>query len=136
MTRDTSHKLTPFTRKNLAEIKDSAPEFGFSEIQEARFASSDLEAEETGLSYHHLKPGRRSAFAHKHDDAEEVYVVIDGGGRMKLDEEILELRPLDAVRVAPGVVRAFEAGPNGLDFLAFGPSRPGDGDLIPDWWVD
>ncbi len=90
--------MTPFTRKNLAEIKDSAPEFGFSEIQEARFASSDLEAEETGLSYHRLKPGRRSAFAHKHDDADEVYVVIDGGGRMKLDEEILELRPLDAVR--------------------------------------
>ena len=125
---------TPFTHRNLAEIHDSAPTFGYAEIQEARFASSDLEAHDTGVSYHRLKPNRRSAFAHKHEEAEEVYVVLAGAGRLKLDDEILEIRPLDAIRVAPRVIRAFEAGSDGLEFLAFGPRREGDGELLHGWW--
>jgi len=43
---------------------------------------------------------------------------------------------LDAVRVSPAVTRAFEAGPDGLEVLAFGPHHEGDGELIPGWWSD
>jgi uncharacterized cupin superfamily protein len=126
----------PFTLKNLAEVDDSAPKFGFAEVQEARFAKDELEAEQTGVSYQRVKPGKRQAFAHRHERAEEVYVVLRGSGQAKLDDQLLELRTLDAIRVAPGVTRAFQAGPDGLELLAFGPRHDGDGDVLPGWWSD
>jgi mannose-6-phosphate isomerase-like protein (cupin superfamily) len=128
--------VAPYTLKNLAELEDSAPKFGYGELQEARFANEALEAERTGLSYHRVRPGKRQGFAHRHDEAEEVYVVLRGSGRVKLDDEILELNPLDALRVAPGVTRQFEAGPEGLELLAAGASHEGDGELLPGWWSD
>jgi mannose-6-phosphate isomerase-like protein (cupin superfamily) len=126
----------PYTLKKLTDVEDSAPNFGMGEVQEARFAYDDLEAEHTGLSYHRLKAGKRQGFAHKHENAEEVYVVLAGSGRAKLDDEIIEIEALDALRVAPGVIRGFEAGSGGLEMLAFGPRHAGDGELIQDWWTD
>jgi mannose-6-phosphate isomerase-like protein (cupin superfamily) len=125
-----------YTMKNLREVDDSAPKFGFSETQEARFAHRDLEARDTGLSYHVVRPGRRQAFGHRHENAEEVYVVLSGSGYMKLDDEILKIGPMDAIRVAPEVSRAFEAGEDGLEVLAFGPRHEGDGELVHDFWAD
>jgi mannose-6-phosphate isomerase-like protein (cupin superfamily) len=126
----------PYTLKNLTEVEDSAPKFGYGEIQEVRFANRDLEAEGTGVSHHRVKPGKRQGFAHRHKEAEEVYVVIAGSGRIKLDDDIFEIDRLDAIRVAPEVTRMFEAGSDGLELLAFGPQHEGDGDLIYDWWTD
>jgi uncharacterized cupin superfamily protein len=126
----------PFTLKNLAEVNDSAPKFGFAEVQEARFANDELEAEQTGVSYQRVKPGKRQAFAHRHERAEEVYVVLRGSGQIKLDDQIVDLRELDAIRVAPGVTRAFQAGSDGLELLAVGPRHEGDGDVLPGWWSD
>ena len=84
-----------------------------------------------------MKPGKRQAFAHKHEKAEEIYVILSGSGRMKLDDEIRDVRALDAVRVAPRVTRAFEAGADGLELLAFGPHHEGDGELIYEgFWDD
>ncbi|HEY2140617.1 MAG TPA: cupin domain-containing protein [Solirubrobacteraceae bacterium] len=127
---------SPFTLKKLTEVEDSASKFGFEAIQEARFAKNDLEAEATGVSLHRIRAGKRQAFAHKHEAAEEVYVVLAGSGRIKLDDEIVTVEALDAIRVAPKVVRAFEAGPNGIEVLAFGPRHDGDGEVIQDWWTD
>jgi mannose-6-phosphate isomerase-like protein (cupin superfamily) len=127
---------SPYTRHNLIEVEDSAPGFGYSDQQEARFATAALEATETGVSHHRVKPDRRQGFAHRHDRAEEVYVVISGSGRAKLDDEIVELEPLDALRVAPGVTRQFEAGADGLELLAVGARRDGDGEIVPGWWTD
>jgi mannose-6-phosphate isomerase-like protein (cupin superfamily) len=126
----------PFTHKKLTDVKDSAPEFGMEEVQEARFAKKDLDAERTGISHHRLKPNQRTPFGHKHEQAEEVYVVIAGSGRMKLDDEIIEVERLDAIRVSPEVVRAFEAGPEGIEVLATGARHDGDGEVIPGWWSD
>ena len=81
-----------------------------------------------------VKPGQREAFAHRHRTAEEIYVVLAGTGRVKLDEELVELAPLDAVRVSPGVARSFEAGPDGLQVLIFGPHVEGDGEIIHNFW--
>jgi mannose-6-phosphate isomerase-like protein (cupin superfamily) len=119
-----------FSKKNLKQVKDRAPEFGFGDIQEARFAHGDLEAQDTGLSYIALRPGKRQGFAHKHENAEEIYVILYGTGRMKLDDEIIDVGTMDAIRVAPTVVRAFEAGDDGLEILAFGPRKEGDGEII------
>lgn len=121
-----------YTVKNLRDVADSAPGFGLQDIGEARFPREDLEAQNTGFALHTLRPGKRQAFAHRHTDAEEVYVVLGGGGRMLLDDEVVELRALDAVRVAPPVLRAFEAGSDGLELLVFGPRHAGDGELVTD----
>ena len=89
-----------YTIRNLHDVEDSAPKFGFSETQEARFPREDLGAETIGLAYHVVRPGKRQAFAHRHHDAEEVYVVLSGAGRLKLDDDVVEIRTMDAIRVA------------------------------------
>ncbi|HLB21226.1 MAG TPA: hypothetical protein VK605_03910, partial [Solirubrobacteraceae bacterium] len=105
-----------YTIKNLTETADSAVKFGFSDMGEAHFAREELDAQKTGISYQVLKPGKRQAFGHRHDEAEEVYVVLSGGGRMRLDDEIVDVARLDAIRVAPSVMRALEAGDDGLEW--------------------
>jgi mannose-6-phosphate isomerase-like protein (cupin superfamily) len=125
-----------YTHKKLTEVDDSAPKFGFEEVQEARFATKDLESEETGVSHLRVKPGKRQGFAHKHDEAEEVYVVVRGSGRVKLDDDILEITELDAIRVSPGVTRQFEGGADGIELIAVGPRHENDGEIFPGWWSD
>jgi mannose-6-phosphate isomerase-like protein (cupin superfamily) len=93
-----------------------------------------MDAENTGLSYHVVRPEQRQGFGHRHENAEEIYVVLSGSGRAKLDDEILDIETMDAIRVAPQVTRAFEAGPEGLELLAFGPRHEGDGELVQDFW--
>jgi mannose-6-phosphate isomerase-like protein (cupin superfamily) len=127
--------MPQFTHKNLNAVDDSADKFGYSELMEVRFASDDLETADTGVSHHRIKPGKRQGFGHKHENAEEVYVVITGSGRVKLDEDVVELIQLDAVRVEPGVMRQFEAGDEGMEMVAFGPKHEGDGEIVPDWWA-
>ena len=126
----------PFTHKKLEDVKDSAADFGHADKMEARFAKGDLETEETGFSFHRLKPGKRQPFGHRHEDAEEVYVVVRGDGLFKLDDEIIEVETLDAIRVSPEVIRAFEAGDDGIEVLAMGARHDGDGEVIPGWWSD
>jgi quinol monooxygenase YgiN/mannose-6-phosphate isomerase-like protein (cupin superfamily) len=124
------------TRIALADVPDSAGPGGFGAMGEARFANDALDAQATGVSLQRLNPGARQPFGHRHQRAEEVYVVLAGAGRVKLDEEIVELATRDAIRVAPGVARAFEAGPEGLELLACGPRHRGDGDVLMGWWSD
>jgi mannose-6-phosphate isomerase-like protein (cupin superfamily) len=126
----------PFTHKKLEDVKDSAADFGHSDKMEARFATGDLDTDDTGFSFHRLKPNKRQPFGHQHEDAEEVYVVVRGDGLFKLDDEIIEVETLDAIRVSPEVTRAFEAGDDGLEVLVFGPRRDGDGSLNPNFWTD
>jgi uncharacterized cupin superfamily protein len=128
--------MSDYTIRNLTEVENLAPKFGLENV-EARFARSELGLEQLGLSYQRLAPGIRHPFGHRHADQEEVYVVVEGGGRVKLDDEIVELKRWDAVRVAPSVVRGFEAGPDGIVLLAIGAHAlaPDDrGQLLDDWW--
>jgi mannose-6-phosphate isomerase-like protein (cupin superfamily) len=125
-----------YTIKNLREVEDMAASQGFGEVQEARFANADLDADQSGISLQKVKPGKRHAFAHRHNEAEEVYVVISGSGRVKLDDEVREVGELDAIRVAPSVTRAFEAGAEGLELLAFSPRVKGDAEIVQDFTWD
>lgn len=125
-----------YTIKNLADVDDMAAKNGFSEMGEAHFARGALDAEATGLAYHVLRPNKRQGFGHRHDDAEEINVVVAGGGRVKLDNEIHEIRALDAIRIAPNVTRQFEAGPEGMSYVVFGPHHEKDGEIVPGWWQD
>jgi mannose-6-phosphate isomerase-like protein (cupin superfamily) len=123
-----------YTIKNLREVKDSAADQGVADM-EARFPREALSAEQTGLAYHVLKPGKRQPFGHRHEHAEEIYVVLSGDGRVRLDEDIVEIGELDAIRIEPTVARRFEAGPGGLALLVFGARHEGDGQLLPEFWA-
>ena len=124
-----------FDVKNLRQVEDLAAKHGFSDTQEARFPRGDLNAESIGLAYLVVRPGKQQPFAHRHENAEEIYVVLSGGGRVKLDDEIVELDTMDAIRVAPSVTRAFEAGDEGLELLVFGPRHEGDAETVQDFWA-
>jgi mannose-6-phosphate isomerase-like protein (cupin superfamily) len=125
-------RMSDYTIKNLRAVDDAAAGRDLSEVQEARFAMGALDAEATGLCLQRVKPTKRQAFAHRHDQAEEIYVVISGHGRVKLDDDVRDVGPMDAIRVAPAVVRSFEASDEGLELLVFGPHHSGDGELIQD----
>jgi mannose-6-phosphate isomerase-like protein (cupin superfamily) len=131
--------LSGYTKRNLRDdVEDSAVKFGMGEVLEAHFARDDLEATQFGLSLQMLKPNQRVPFGHFHDRQEEVYVVVGGSGRLKLDDEVVEVGRWDAVRIAPEVTRGVEAGPEGLELIAFGAPNTGPQDVRQDmgWWTD
>ena len=123
-----------WTKVNLREVEDSAAAHGFSDTQEARFPRKDLEAEHTGIAHLIIKPGKRQPFAHRHQEAEEIYLILSGSGTLTLDYESIAVGPMDAVRMDPNVARGLEAGADGLEVLAFGPRYEGDAELVDDLW--
>jgi mannose-6-phosphate isomerase-like protein (cupin superfamily) len=128
-----------YTLKNLTQdVEDSAPGFGLAPNVQAHFARDVLECEKGAVGYFRVAPNARMPFGHTQKTQEEFYVVISGSGRMKLDDEIVDLRPLDAVRVAPETVRGIEGGPEGIEYVAFGAPHtgPGDGEVVQGWWSD
>jgi uncharacterized cupin superfamily protein len=129
-----SREAMKYAKKNLRSIKDSAVEHGLSATQEARFPRTDLGGEQTGINYFRVKPCQREALAHRHRVAEEIYVVLSESGLVKLADDLVDLSPLDAVRVSPRVAHAFEAGPDGLEVLILGLHVEGDGESVPDFW--
>jgi quercetin dioxygenase-like cupin family protein len=124
--------MSDYAVKNLMDIDDLA---GSDEI-EGRFSRKYLDSNELGVSLFKYAPNMVAIDGHHHKEQEEAYVVIAGSGRIKLDDEVVELKPLDVVRVAPHVVRGFEAGPDGLEVIAVGGHKPdgGDGVRDPDRW--
>jgi mannose-6-phosphate isomerase-like protein (cupin superfamily) len=127
--------MADYTKRNVSELKDSAEEYGVGEAMSVRFPTKELDAEETGMGHHFLKPGKRQSFGHKHDKAEEVYFIVSGSGRVRLDDETVELEKADFLRVAPSVMRRFEGGDDGLEFISFGTRHEGDGDIDPGFWA-
>src|SRR5437762_8206275 len=117
-----------FTIKNLKDVEDSAG--ARAPGIEGRFARKHLDSQHLGVSYFRYAPNVRSPMAHSHREQEEAYVVISGSGRIRLDDEIRELRQWDVVRVGPQTVRAFEAGADGLELIAVGSDRPEGGDRV------
>ena len=129
--------MAGFTITNLKEVESSAPD-AMADRLEARFGRKHLDSEHLGVSYFRYAPGFRVPYGHRHREQEEAYVVVAGSGRIRLDDEVVELRQWDVVRVAPDVVRGFEGGPGGLEVIAVGSDRPegGDGEMVRDWWQD
>jgi quercetin dioxygenase-like cupin family protein len=128
--------MSDYTLINLKEIEDTAGA-RTSEV-EGRFARRHLNSRELGVSYFNYAPGFRSPVGHRHREQEEVYVVLSGSGRVMLDDEVREVGRWDVLRVAPQVVRAFEAGPDGLEMIITGSARPeeGDGEMLEIRWAE
>jgi mannose-6-phosphate isomerase-like protein (cupin superfamily) len=131
----------PFSLKNIkADLDDYGPNFGGSPGLEFRMATKALELENSGLTYQRVPPNVRFPYGHTHKTQEEIYLVVSGGGRMKIDEEIIDVKRWDAVRIPPGTWRGYEAGPDGLELLVIGAPNLGDdprGDVEGqrDWWT-
>jgi quercetin dioxygenase-like cupin family protein len=129
--------MANYTLRNLKDdVENSAEKFGLAPDLETRFGRTSLELEGGGFSYQSLAPDYEVPFGHRHRAQEEVYVVIAGSGRAKLDGEVQELRQWDALRVAPPVARGFAAGPDGMELLAIGFGEGGDGETLENYWAD
>ena len=131
--------MAGYTKVNLREdVDDQGPNFGFEGKIEARMARVPLELEQSGVSLLGLAPNFRIPFAHRHKTQEEVYVLIRGSVRVKVEDEIVELKPYDAIRVHKDTTRGFEAGPEGAEMIVVGAPHtgPGDADMVDDWWTD
>ena len=130
--------MAEFTKKNLkTEVEDGAKKYGV-KGQEMHHINKDLGLKQSGISYQKFDPNHRIGFGHSHAEQEEIYVVIRGGGRMKLDDEIIDLTELDAVAVPKEITRAIEAGGDGIEFLVFGSPVTGNdpGKMVQGWWGD
>jgi mannose-6-phosphate isomerase-like protein (cupin superfamily) len=129
--------MSDYTHKRLPDVDDMAPQFGMPAEMQARFAARPLGLERTGLTYFRLAPGFRIPFAHRHEDQEEVYVVIRGSARIKIGDDVLDLSELDAVRVPGDTLRNLEAGPDGAEVIAFG-ERAGEeqSEMVQGWWSE
>ena len=115
---------------DLSKDTELLARYDIDEVGEARYVREHLGAARIGLTHYRLRPARRQGWAHRHRVVEEIYVALAGSGRIMVDDESFELRPLDAVRVAPASARELEAGPDGLEVLAFGSHSPGDGEMV------
>ena len=128
-----------YTKVNLREdVDDQAPNFGLEGKIEARMARVPLELEHQGVSYQRIAPNFRVPFGHRHKNQEEVYILVSGSLRAKVENEVVELRPFDALRVHKDTTRGFEAGPEGAELIAIGAPNtgPGDAEVENDWWSD
>jgi len=130
--------MAGYTKKNLrSEVENQAPKFDMPKELEARFARTALGGETLGLSLMTLAPGFRIPFGHKHEGQEEVYVVVRGSARIKVEDEVVEVGEWDAIRFDKDTMRAVEAGPDGVEYVAFGAGDdPQDAELAPGWWSD
>jgi mannose-6-phosphate isomerase-like protein (cupin superfamily) len=128
--------MSDYAIKNLKELDDSAVQFGLSPQVEARFGRKALDARKGGISYQRYEAGYRQSFGHTHGSQEEIYVIVSGDGRMKLGDEIIDVQQWDAIRVAPSTPRAFEAGSQGIELIAFGAGESGDSNQLHDFWPD
>ena len=129
--------MSGYTKKNLRQVENQAPKFGMPSELEARFARTALGGESLGLSLFRLEPGFRIPFGHKHVGQEEVYVIVQGSGRIKVEDDIVEVSQWDAIRFDKDTMRDVEAGPDGVEYLAFGAGEDArEAEMAQDWWTD
>jgi mannose-6-phosphate isomerase-like protein (cupin superfamily) len=128
--------MADYTKVNLLDVEDQARKFGIDGL-ESRFARRSLDMEGGGVTHFRMKPGFRQPFGHRHREQEEVYVVLSGNMTVAIDDETVELGPLEAVRLPAAAKRAVEAGPEGAEYLAFGVGADArDAETLPGWWGD
>ena len=131
--------MAGYTKQNLRDVENAAPKFDMPDELEARFGRTALDGETLGLSLLTLDPGFRMPFGHKHEHQEEVYVILKGSAHVRVEgeDDVVTLGPLDAIRFDMDTMRAVEAGPAGVEYLAFGAGDdPTDAEMVPGWWGD
>jgi mannose-6-phosphate isomerase-like protein (cupin superfamily) len=130
--------MSDYTIVNLGDVENVAPKFQMPEGMDVRFPKRELDCAIGGVGVEKLPAGVRQPFGHTHSEQEEIYVIAEGSGRIKLDDEVQDLRQWDILRIAPGVMRNLEAGPDGITVIAFGAplGEERDDDTVPGWWSE
>ena len=130
--------MSDYTIVNLCDVENVALKFQMPEGMDVRFPKRDLGCTIGGVGIERLAAGVRTPFGHKHSTQEEIYVIAEGSGRIKLDDEVHDLRQWDILRIGPGVMRNLEAGSDGVTLIAFGAplGETNDGEIVPGWWSD
>jgi len=131
--------MAGYTMQNLREIENQGVNFGLDENDiQLRMAKDPLGCADCGLTYLRLGPGWRTPFGHNHKTQEEIYVLVNGSARMKIEDEVVEMKPFTAVRVSPETMRSYEGGAEGAELIVIGTPRTGSGDadIVPGWWGD
>jgi mannose-6-phosphate isomerase-like protein (cupin superfamily) len=129
--------MSGYTRTNLREVENAAPKFQMPSEMQARFARTPIHGETLGLSLFTLEPNFRIPFGHKHESQEEVYVIVRGSGRIRVEDEIVEVGQWDAIRFDKDTMRAVEAGPDGIEYVAFGAGEdPSEVEMSPAFWAE
>ena len=129
--------MADYTLLNLKDdVENMAERFGLAPDIEARFGRNALGLEGGGFSYQRLAPNVTGSTAHRHREQEEVYVVLSGSGRVKLEDEVRDLRQWDVLRVPASTARGFQSGPEGLELIAIGFGESGDAEILEDFWND
>jgi mannose-6-phosphate isomerase-like protein (cupin superfamily) len=131
--------MSGYTVQNLKEVENQGVHFGLDpNDMELRMAKDPLECANAGISYLKLGPGYRAPFGHTHKTQEEIYILISGSARVKLNDDVIDMKPFTAVRIAQETMRSYEGGPDGAEIIAIGAPKtgPGDGDTVPGWWSD
>jgi len=129
--------MSGYTKTNLRSVEDSAPKFKMPSEMQARFARTPIGGETLGLSLFSLEPGFRIPFGHKHASQEEVYVIVRGSGRIKVEDEVVDVEQWDAVRFDKDTMRDVEAGPDGIEYVAFGAGEDArEVEMAQDWWTE
>jgi uncharacterized cupin superfamily protein len=129
--------MSGYTKANLREVEDSAPKFQMPSGMQARFARTPIGGETLGLSLFRLEPGFRIPFGHKHVSQEEVYVIVKGSGRIKVGGDVVDVSEWDAIRFDKDTMRNVEAGPDGIEYVAFGAGEDArEVEMAQDWWPD
>jgi mannose-6-phosphate isomerase-like protein (cupin superfamily) len=129
--------MAAYSVQNLKEVENQGERFGINpDEMQLRMGKDPLECKNAGVTYLRLGPGYRVPFGHRHKEQEEIYVLVNGSARMKIEDEIVEMQPLTAVRVDSGTMRGYEAGSEGADLIVIGAPRtgPGDADAVQGWW--
>src|SRR2546421_8254958 len=128
--------MAGFTMHNLKEIENQGVNFGLDENDiQLRMAKDPLECTDCGLTYLRLGPGWRTPFGHNHKTQEEIYVLVNGSARMKIEDEVVEMKPFTAVRVSPEAMRSYEGGSDGAELIVIGAPETGGGGagILPGW---
>ena len=131
--------MADYTKLNLKrDVEDMAPKFQLSPGLESHFARKPLGLENSGVTLYKIAPDFRTPFGHRHSEQEEVYIIVGGSARLKLDDDVIDLEQWDAVRIPTDAMRGLEGGPEGADVIAFGaPNNENkDAEMVPGWWSD
>jgi uncharacterized cupin superfamily protein len=129
--------MTDYTIVNLRDVENVAPKFQMPEGMDVRFPKGELGCATGGVGVEKLPPGLRMPVGHTHSEQEEIYVIAEGSGRIKLDDEVQEVRQWDILRIGSGVMRNLEAGSDGITVIAFGAplGEERDDEIVPGWWT-
>jgi mannose-6-phosphate isomerase-like protein (cupin superfamily) len=128
--------MSGYTIRRLDEVHDVLGDYP----GEMRFFGEPLGTEQVAFTHRRMPPntGGKGAYGHRHKTQEEIYFVASGRLEFKLDDDVVELGPGTAVRVAPEVARSvWNAGPEDAELVICSVKTEdvrADTETVEDFW--